>query len=89
MSTPQGLVRKAGFTKMLAWHQPAVYTEAAAEEYAATLYAAPNRRDYVMALEEEVRGNLHEKLIQLLRGKLEDAETPLQLDGLLVIASKV
>lgn len=88
MEVLKDLVRKTGFKRIMAWYQPAVYYEQDAEEYAETLYTAPNRRSYMEGLGEEKREELHEKLLGLLRAKLEDFESPLELDGLLLVASK-
>jgi ubiquinone/menaquinone biosynthesis C-methylase UbiE len=82
------MVKDAGFCEVVAWHQPTVYCEVEAEEYAMTLYAAPNRRNAVKEMEKEKRQELHEVLVEMIRAKIEDEETPLQLDGLMVVANK-
>ena len=82
------LVKAAGFCDVLAWHSPSVYSEGSAEEYAGTLYSAPNRRQVMQGLSKESQVELHRELIDLINSKLMAQEEPLVLDGLIVVGNK-
>lgn len=83
------LVKQAGFSKILAWHQPTIYYEDNAADYATTLYTAPTRRDIIKDLDEDKKAELHNKIIEKLEKKLMEDETPIQQDGLLLVATKL
>ena len=82
------LVKAAGFCDVLAWHSPTIYNEADAEEYANTLYSAPNRRQIMQGLSNERQIELHRELVALINSKLVEEEAPLVLDGLIVVGNK-
>ena len=82
------MVKAAGFVEVLAWHQQTVYSEITAQEYAATLYSAPNRKKIVEELDSGKREQLHNMLVKLLEEELVGRERPLQLDGLIIVANK-
>lgn len=82
------IVKNSGFVDILAWHSPTVYSESSAEEYALTLYSAPNRRNLMKTLDREKQLLLHQTLVKLIEEKLVDAEEPLQLDGLILVGNK-
>jgi ubiquinone/menaquinone biosynthesis C-methylase UbiE len=82
------LVKAAGFCDVLAWHVPTVYNESTAEEYAMTLYSAPNRQNLIKTLSKERFDELHQTLVDLINEKLLVSEEPLQLDGLIVVGNK-
>ena len=82
------LIKNQGFEDVLAWHQNTVYCEITAEEYAATLYSAPNRKKVLKSLSDEKKKELHRTILSLLEEKLIKQENPLQLDGLIIVANK-
>lgn len=82
------LVKSAGFIDLLSWHQQTVFHELTAEEYAATLYSAPNRKNIMDGLSQEKQQELHEMVLELLREELVTNENPLKLDGLIIVANK-
>lgn len=82
------IVKNSGFVDILAWHSPTVYSESSAEEYALTLYSAPNRRNLMKTLDKDKQIMLHQTLVKLIEEKLVDAEEPLQLDGLILVGNK-
>lgn len=82
------MVKKAGFVDVLAWHQQTVYSEVTAQEYAGTLYSAPNRKSVMETLEEKQKFELHNMIISLIEEKMIANEQPLQLDGLIIVANK-
>ena len=82
------MIKSAGFNDILAWHQQTVYNEVTADEYAATLYAAPNRKKILESLNLETKTLLHNTIIEMLEEKLVNKEEPLTLDGLIIVANK-
>ncbi|OMJ81688.1 hypothetical protein SteCoe_17797 [Stentor coeruleus] len=82
------MVKQTGFVDILAWHQPTVYNELTAEEYAATLYTAPNRKKIFFALDKNKQRELHDAIVELIQEKMVSSEEPLKLDGLLIVANK-